>query len=152
MKEIAIIIIGASCIAAVAAFLSHGKHRSLTSGALALLLALFVATPLSAYLSDVFSSDIFTAPDFELDSEDAEYEIVAKEAFLEGIARLVADEFDIDRDDIIVKCDGFDIKDFTYERLYVTLTGGASSADTRGIRFFIEENFSGECRVEIEIG
>ena len=42
MKEIAVIIIGASCIAAVATFLSHSKHRSLTSGALSLLLALLL--------------------------------------------------------------------------------------------------------------
>ena len=152
MKELVIVIVGVSSIAAVASFISHPRHRSLTGGAIALLIALFIAMPLSSYLSELFHSDAFLPPDFDYDTGSPEYEEVAREAFLDGIRRLIADEFSVDKEYILVKCDGFNFEDFTYERLYVTLRGRAASADARGIRFFIEENFTGECRVEIEVG
>lgn len=152
MNTVVILIIGASCVVAVGSSLTHPKHRALSEGALSLILILAIASPVYEYVSGVIDSAEKLPNLPSVEGSEGEYERVAKEAFLLGIERLIADEYGLDGEDVSVKCDGFDFSSFSCERIYVTLSGGAATADYRGIKNFIEENFEGECIIEIEIG
>ena len=102
------------------------------------------------YIGGVFDNTALPEPPSIEDG--GEYERVAEEAFLIGIERLVADKYGIPEQEVTARCDGFDFSRLACERIYLTLSGSAATADHRGIKNFIEENFEGDCIVEIEFG
>lgn len=80
------------------------------------------------------------------------YSEVSAEAFSEGIAEYISEEFSIDPDLILVDVSGFDFGEMRAERVTVALSGAATLADARGIRLSTEELFikdNGECEVVI---
>lgn len=150
MSSNVILIIGASCIVAFMSSVSHPKHRAVSEGAFSLVLLLAVLSPVREYIGGFLdNTSLPEAPSIE---EGGEYERVAEEAFLLGIERLVADKYGIPEEEVTVRCDGFDFSRFSCERIYLTLSGSAATSDHRGIKNFIEENFEGDCIVEIEFG
>ena len=151
MSENVILIIGASCIVAFMSSVSHPKHRAVSEGAFSLVLLLAVLSPVCEYIGGVFDNNT-ALPEPPSIEEGGEYERVAEEAFLIGIERLVADRYGIDGEEVTARCDGFDFSRFACERIYITLSGSAATSDHRGIKNFIEDNFEGDCIVEIEFG
>lgn len=82
----------------------------------------------------------------------SEYGQVIEEAYAEGIARAVADRFSLQREDIYLRIDGFNVEDMSADRVRIVLSGRAIIADPDGIKNYVSEIIKGECSVEIKLG
>ena len=103
-------------------------------------------------LSDMDIDSIFdkiTLPEQELEGG---YSEVAEEAFSEGIARAVAEEFSLNKENIRVKIRGFDFENMRADSITVILSGRSVTADYRAIEKYFNGLDVGVCKVEIEIG
>ena len=96
-------------------------------------------------------------PDFSLPSveegEDAPlYAARAEAAFCDGIAAAIAEKFSLQKVQISVIAEGFDVSRMRAARVRVLLKKEAILADSFAIATFVEGEGFGECEVEIEIG
>ena len=141
----------AVCIAscALACFVSYDDERMRASRfALgAVLLASISATvisgirELSDFDFDYAANDLFTSETVNKTIE---------EAFCDGIARRVEEEFSIKREYISVQCVGFDLENVRAERILITLRGAAAFKNGPAISKFVEQSGAGECIVEVD--
>lgn len=137
--------------AAVASFVSYDGGKSVTMrGAISIVLLLSVSQPIMAFAKELSE---LRAPTFSgFDGEEVgEYEEVAKDAFSEGVCKLIAEEYSLSEKNISVKAEGFDVKSMTAEKIYVTLYGKAAFLDPRAVEKFINNYGFGVCYAEIGI-
>lgn len=136
---------------AVGAYLCHDKMKVATKIACQLLLVLAIAAPISDLVGSIASGD-FSLPEFPLAEDGGAYEEVAKDAFLKGISIAIQDKYGISAEEVYVGCDGFDFESMTAKRIYVTLMGRGAFSDYKAVKIYVEDNFGGDCVVEIELG
>lgn len=137
--------------AAVASFVSYDGGKSTAArGAISIVLLLSVSQPIMAFAEELSELRAPTFSDFETEV-DGEYEETAREAFSEGVARLIAEEFSLSEKNISVKAEGFDFKSMTAEKIFVTLYGAAALRDSAAIEKFVNNCGFGECYAEIGI-
>ena len=96
-------------------------------------------------------------PDFSIPSvEEGEgaplYAVRAEAAFCDGIAAAIAEKFSLQKAQITVISEGFDVLSMRALRVRVLLKKEAVFADSFAIASFVEGEGLGECEVEIEIG
>ncbi len=141
--------------ACAGAFFTAGEDRPVAksiSAALGVILLFAAVRPL-ADLPALRELTVLSAdPDplsQESSAESAEaFSALMEKAYGEGIGRAVAGRFSLKEEEIEVRTSGFSYPEMTAERIRVLLTGGARTADLRGIRQYVEEHY-GECEVEI---
>jgi hypothetical protein len=80
------------------------------------------------------------------------YETVAKQAFENGICKLLYTKYGIDDEDVSVSAQGFDVREMRAERIVVILSGRAALVDYRGVEEYISGLSLGNCEVKIRIG
>ena len=150
MEEYFTGIFAATAVITICSLLAYKGGRA-TRFALAVLLIYAVLTPLSALISDfggLLSGDDISG----IEGYSKDYEVVAKDAFCEGIDKLVCSELGLDTGCVRVECRGFNYKEMKSDKVLVILSGKAIVADSLKIRRVVEDNGLGECEVKIEIG
>lgn len=120
--------------------------------AFAVLLLYTVASPLGELISGIGDGEYFGSLEFSPEEYGEEYKEVAKDAFCEGVKKMVCDEFSLSKENVEVRVFNFDFSSMRAERIKVILKSGASFADYKGIEKFVNQYGFGECDAEIEIG
>ena len=134
-------------IAAIVSLLRLLGYRSgiIERVALGIICIYTVVYPLGTAVNFDFDG-VFDIPEINVDSG---VDGIIEDAFAEGIARAVADEFSLKTKDISVRLFGFDSERMSAERIEIILSGGAVGADYRAIEDYIRKMEIGECVVEI---
>ena len=138
-----------SFISAVLYHISHTALRESVRAAMGVVLLLFMLSPVASLLSGILDIRL---PSTDL-SFDADYTVVAEEAYVKGIRSALASEFNTKEECFTVFCEGFDFENMYSEKIHVTVTGGAALVDFRLVRDFVENSVNtGGCVVVVEIG
>ena len=149
-------ILSAIVISAVFAILGSLSYSQSTEGreriALSVLLLYFLVFPLPGIAHGIADFDVSIFDGQVVLPEDGEYELVAREAFCEGVREAVSDKYGIKKDGIEVGVVGFDFGKMRAEKIKILLSGVGALADWRSIEKYVTELGLGECEVEILIG
>ena len=129
--------------------LYDGERATVSRTAISVILLLAIVTPVAAFISQlsVKLPDLPPLPD----TAEGEYAEVAREAFCDGIAELLAEKYSLPKDAFAVKCESFDFTSMTAESLTVTLRGAAVRCDPLAVEKFINSYGIGVCHAEIGI-
>ena len=121
--------------------------------------AAFSAILLCTVISPIASVTLNIDPEGPLfnieDSADYDgggYTEAIAEAFAEGIARGICDEFSLRRQDVSVRAYGFVPTEMRAEEIKIVLSGLGALSDTKAIKKYVDSMEVGECDVNIEIG
>ena len=151
MSEYAISIFTILFISGALSLLCYGSGKA-EKTAIGIITAFVIISPIITSLKNIDIDsvlDSFTGGSYESDVDPSN---VAKEAFSEGIKTAVSDKFLINKENISVKCVGFDMKKMTAEEIVIFLSGSAVTSDYRGIQSYVNSLGLGGCRVEIQLG
>ena len=143
-----------SSVLGLFSFLSYSAANDrLVKAAASLLLLYTVLLPTLDLVEKLYSAIDSSDFDFSFEGvENGEYEEVAKEAFVEGIRKLLFTKYDIKEGDIGVTVHDFDFQSMRAGRIKILLSGSAIYSDVRGMREYLNGLGLGECEVEIRIG
>ena len=146
MTEYATLLSGVCLLSAVARLLSSGGAlKKVTDAAISVVLLLSVLRG-AILLAESMDPSSVTLPDIE-------YEDIfvsgTEESLETAIGSAVSREFGIGSDEIVVVCDGVDIKTLRAKLITVTLFGEAALSDYRRVRDFVNSLDHGECEVRI---
>lgn len=138
---------------ALALGVSHPKLRNATNFSAGVLIICAILLPLIDIIRDIdrkYSVDDLL---FDIEYSDATDDAI-EIAFEEGIALYIADKYGVNKDDVLVMADGFDIGGMKAERIYITLSSKAALLDYKKIEEKIAKEFTngGECEVSLKIG
>ena len=143
------IVVAAGAIGLLCHLSYPGTNERLVRLVSSVLLLFAVVNPIGTLIANMedITPDIldFTRPDYTT----GEYLEVSREAFEDGISRVVADEFSIPQDDVRVVAIGFDFSSMSAEKINVILTGKAIVADYKKIERYVTEQGLGECEVKV---
>lgn len=131
---------------------SHGALRDAERMALGIITLYVIIAPVADGVKDFDAEAFFDSLSGGSANIESGYAETAEEAFAEGIALAVADEFSLSRDNIRVRLRGFDFETMTCEKIGVILSGSAAVSDYKAIERYINKMEIGVCEVEIEIG
>ena len=138
---------------AVAQGVAHPRFSAITSFGAGVLVICAIMLPLVDIIRDfdVNSSldDILSGIEYG-DATDSSIEL----AFEDGLAEYISVKWEIDREDVSVRVDGFDMESLTAERIYVTLGGKGLLVDYKRIEEALALEFTreGECEVSLDLG
>ncbi len=151
MNEHFALVFAVAFAAAVASFVSYDGGKSTAArGAISIVLLLSVSQPIMAFAKELSELRAPSFSDFGTEME-GEYEEIAREAFSEGIVKLIAEEFSLSEKNISVKIEGFDFESMAAEKIFVTLYGAAALRDPDAVEKFVNNYELGECYAEIGI-
>ena len=151
VSDYVILLIVTALVTAFGEELAHQSQKSGVRALLGLLLLVAVVSPLPSVWEEltVGIGELFDAESRELD-EGAFYQ-VTEEAFCQGVGLAIADKFGAEGESVSVSCHGFDPTEMRAEQITVRLTDGAVFLDLGEIKYYVMENFSGRCTVEVVI-
>lgn len=143
-------------VSGVAVHLSYDKKREgsirLASGILIFFLLLSPLPTALRALTKLDTDELFDTPALDGVSDNTELADVAREAYCEGIKRLLSEQFGIEASACEVFAYGFDFETMSATRVKIILRGKGVFADYRRIESYITEQGLGECEVELLIG
>lgn len=152
MKEYLLSVFAICTVVGLVSFLSHGKLRSAERIVLGIITLYVILSPLPSAIKNFDVDDFFSFDTDGVGEQGGDISEVAEEAFARGVALAVAEEFSLEASDIRVRVEGFDFEKMSAERIRVTLSGRASTADYRAVEEYLNKQQFGRCEVEIEIG
>lgn len=126
-------------------FIATDRYKALTKAIVGVILVMAIITPLPA-LIEKMQEDL----DFS-EIGDAQTDDIRLSAFEEGVAQYVSSEFGLAREDVSVEAEGFDPDNMKAEKILITLTGGAITANYKKITAATNALGLGEAEVKIEI-
>ena len=143
-------------------FLSYvsylGALDKTVKNASAVLLLFAIATPfgtllraLSEFDAETVISGFIEDAKSEIDSEQ-KYEAVAEEAFCDGVSKLVAEKYGIEKEFVKVRTVGYDFEKMRALKVKVILSGAGAFSDTIGIEEYLNTLSLGECEVYVDFG
>ena len=151
MTEYTLGVFGILAICGVLSLLCYGSGRA-EQTALGIIAAHLIISPLVTTIFSIDPSDAFdslTGGEYETDVSPS---LVAEEAFAEGVRLAVADKFSIDKENIRVKVNNFNMEKMSCDKIKLFLDGKEVFADYRGIESYVNSLEMGECKVEILLG
>lgn len=151
MSEYAITLLGMLFISGVLSLLCYGQGRA-EKAAVGIITAFVILSPVVSAASSFDISEALTKIPFGDYDSDADPSTVAEEGFAQGIKNAVCENFLINKENISVKINDFDMKNMKCREIVIFLSGSAVMSDYRGIESYIEGLGMGECRVEIQLG
>lgn len=155
MSEYIISVMAASAVVALGSLASYGGNIArISRAAMAVVLLYTVTLPIFSVtgdISDLISTDFFEGLRVEYDQSDTLFYENTASAFCDGVARFVCEECDLDRGEVCVRVTGLDLESMRAEKITVTLSGRAVSADARLIAEAVESANLGECEVMIDL-
>jgi len=150
MQGVYLGIIGPVMAVAFASFVIYDEERLRASRfALGIILLASVLLPISSAVKGVLAAD-FGYSEEGVDSSFVEKTV--EEAFAEGVARAVCEEFSLKPSEVSVEALGFDSERMTAETIRLTLSGRAASANYAAIEDFINGSGLGKCVLEVRFG
>ena len=155
MSEYIISVMAASAVVALGSLASYGGNlERISRAAMAVVLLYTVTLPIFSVtgdISDLISTDFFEGLRVECDQSDTLFYENTASAFCDGVARFVCEECDLDKGEVSVRVTGLDLESMRAEKITVTLSGRAVSADARLIAEAVESADLGECEVMIDL-
>ena len=148
MGEYLFMLIAVSLVIGFASFLFFGEERA-SRFAVGVLFMYATVLPIIAAMKNVDFGSMFN--DIEVDFSDGEYELVAKDAFEEGVRDAVCQEFSLGEENVRVSAHGFDFEKMSAESISVVLSGTAIFSDIEKIEKYVTAQGCGRCEVEIEL-
>ena len=138
---------------AVAQSVAHPRFATVTNLGAGVLVICAIMLPLVDIIRDFDVNDFYDKllEDIEYtDATDSSIEL----AFEEGIADYVSQEWGVDKEDVSVRADGFDMESLTAERIYVTLSRKGLLLDYKRIeeKLALEFTRGGDCEVSLDLG
>ena len=149
MREYAVSVFVISAVAAILSQLAYKGRSDPSRFAISVIVLYVVIAPLGSVLGELDIDSIFS-PTLNLPSEQG-YEQIAADAFADGIAKAVAEEFSLERENLRVELRGFDFENMRAEKIRVILSGRAALADYKEIERYVDRLGTGDCECEIEI-
>ena len=149
MSEYAVAVFSILFISGVLSLLSYGSGRA-EKTAVGIITAFVILSPVISLVSELDISGVIDMVTNGAYESDADPSVVAEEAFAEGIKSAVAEKFLLNKEDISLKINGFDMENMRCSEIVIFLSGSAMLGDYRGIRTYINSLGMGECRVEIQ--
>ena len=132
-----------------AALLYDPENRSGFKFALGIILMAALFDPAVTAIKGLSSLEFdYTGTAFESEALSSTLE----EGFLDGVRRMIADEFSIKEKNIELKARGFDPENMRAEEISVTLVGIAMTEDVLAIEKFVSELGLGKCTLEVRVG
>ena len=129
------------------------KMRETAALCASVLLLYTVIAPIFSFASELASGEIsFDAIPPTESVGSAQYEQVAREAFSDGIERLIEEKYGIAPENVAVSVRGFDFEKMRAERIIVILSGEGVLSDYRSVGEYLNDLELGECEVKIKIG
>ena len=153
LREYFIGVLSFGVFVAVALGVSHPRLKSSVTFGAGILIISAIMIPIVDIIRDI---DVENSLDRILG--EYEYDGMTDDAieltFEDGVAEYIAGVHGLRRKDVTVNADGFHIQTMRADRIYVTLSGGAVTADYKRIEREIAEEFTsgGECEVSISVG
>ena len=145
MNECLAALISALAATALARLISFsGDNERWVRFALGVVLSAAVATLIIDTVEGITLFDGAVLPEYE--HYGGTYASSLEDAFCEGVANAVCEDFSLARADLTVSVVGFDIEKVRAEKITVKLFGRAVGCDTRKLRAYLEERF-GESEV-----
>ena len=151
MSQYYISIFAICLVGGVASLLSYGSGRA-EKVAVGIVTLYVIVSPIVGYISEFDADKWLDSIKNEDTNISEEYSSVIEDAFGEGIALAISEEFSISKDDIRVRLYGFDSEKMQAEKIKIVLSGRASMSDYKAVERYIDSLNLGECDVEIEIG
>ena len=143
----------AAFVVGILEFLSYSsKAKESARLCAAVILIHALLTPVlsfAASISDSPSIDLQVPGDIPYDSV---YEETAKDAFKDGICKLLCSKYELDQENVTVFVSGFDVSKMCAEQIVVLLSGSAVLSDARGMESYLNGLSLGNCEVRIRIG
>lgn len=132
---------------------AHPRLKSAASFSAGVLVICAILLPIVDIIRDIDKRYLVDDLLSDIDYADATDDAIEL-AFEEGIAVYIADKYGVNKGDVLVMADGFDIGSMRAERIYITLSSRASFLDYKKIEEEIEKEFTqgGECEVSLKIG
>lgn len=136
----------------VALSMAHPRLKRTISFGAGILIICSVMLPLVDIFCEFDADEVFEKILIDIKYEGATDSSIEL-AFEEGIAKYVAEAYEVDEGSVSVSADGFDISTLRAERIYVTLSEKAIYLDYKRIEREISERFTsgGECEVSINV-
>ncbi len=155
MREYVISVVACAVLVALGGMICHGGATSGAAKSCASLVLLYTVTvPLISALPDLDSFDLNSYLDgirVEVDEEDSSYYEGVRDAFAEGVEKMVCEKFSLDGEEVRVVVFEFDLQKMNAEKIKIILSGSSASANSRGIVAAVEEAGLGKCEVELEL-
>lgn len=150
MKEYIFTLAVVAAVTSIALSLAHSDMKKPTGAALGILVLCTVAAPIGGLVASL-SEAALALPSVDSTVMTDECEDTVRAAFEDGIASAVAEHLGREKENIEVRCDGFNMSDMRADKIHVRLTGAAALADPQQVRRYVVENFTekGECTVEL---
>ena len=135
---------------ALASFASYdGDARKSSRLALGIILLASLISPVISAVRGLASIDFSDTGSYV---ESSAVEKTLEEAFCDGIAGCIAEEFSLKRDSVSVKAIGFNSETMRADVLTVTLSGVAATKDLVAIESFANGLEAGKCVLEVRVG
>ena len=141
-------LIAVSLVIGFASFLFLGEERA-SRFAVGVLFMYATVLPAVAAIKKVDIGSVFG--NIEGEFSDGEYELVAKDAFEEGIRDAVCQKFSLAEDNVRISAHGFDFEKMSADSISVVLSGTAIFSDIEKIEKYVTALGCGRCEVEIEL-
>ena len=147
-------LIGISALVGVSSYLSYGGSQDKTAkAAVSIILVYVIVTPVLHTLSSFSVSENYFDYENITDTtvENSELHTSAKEAFENGIKRLVIQKYSAKEGEVSVIAFGFDVTKMKAEKIKIILVGASVMLDNRSMSAYITELGLGECEVELHV-
>ena len=125
--------------------LSAERYKTLTRAAVSIILVITIITPIPSLMGK-FRGELDFSLDDSIESED-----IRLASFEEGVARYIASEFNLAREDVEVEAIKFSPTEMKAEKILIILSGKAVTANYKKIERDVGQLGIGEAEVKIEI-
>lgn len=143
----------ASFVVGILEFLSYSsKTKESARLCASVILIHALLTPVLSFAASISDSPSF---DFSIPGDipyDDAYEKTAKDAFKDGISKLICSKYELKPENVTVSVRGFNVSELRAEEIVVLLSGSAALSDARGIESYLNGLSLGKCEVKIRIG
>ena len=150
MGEVCVYVTVSVASVALASFFTYdGESRKASRLALGIILLASLVSPIASAVRGLASIDFSDTGAYV---ESSAVEKTLEEAFCEGVAVCIAEEFSLKGDTVRVKARAFNSETMRADELTVTLSGSSATKDLKAVESFVNGLGLGKCILEVRLG
>ena len=150
MGEVCVYVTVSVASVALASFFTYdGESRKASRLALGIILLASLVSPIASAVRGLASIDFSDTGAYV---ESSAVEKTLEEAFCEGVAVCIAEEFSLKADTVSVKAHAFNSETMRADELTVTLSGSSATKDLKAVENFVNGLGLGKCILEVRLG